>query len=117
MDIETVTMQLIAHGGEARSKALEALNLAKTGKIAEARQCLEESSSALEESHKAQAELIESEADGASTPITLLMIHAQDHVMNAITIRELAEQFVDLYERLERDCGNGNPGGTGGEST
>ena len=31
---------------------------------------------------------------------TLLMVHSQDHLMNAITFRDLAGEIVALYKRL-----------------
>jgi len=30
----------------------------------------------------------------------LLMVHAQDHLMNAITVRDLAIEFVDMYKKM-----------------
>ena len=102
MDIERSTMQLIMHGGTARSKAMEAIASAKEGKAAEARELLHEADAALAEAHRAQAELIQSEADGETVPITLILVHAQDHLMNAITVKDLATEFVDLYARLPK---------------
>ncbi|OUZ16436.1 hypothetical protein A5868_001357, partial [Enterococcus sp. 12F9_DIV0723] len=31
--------------------------------------------------------------------ISLLMVHAQDHLMNAITIKDLAIELVDILEK------------------
>lgn len=31
-----------------------------------------------------------------------MMVHAQDHLMNALTIRDMASEFVDLYERMDQ---------------
>jgi cellobiose PTS system EIIA component len=28
------------------------------------------------------------------------MVHAQDHLMNAITVIDMAREFVDLYEKI-----------------
>ncbi len=28
------------------------------------------------------------------------MVHAQDHLMNAITVKELASEFVELYKKM-----------------
>jgi cellobiose PTS system EIIA component len=102
MDIERLTMQLIMNGGAARSKAMEAIACAKSGKIPEARLKLQEAAKALALAHQGQAELIESEADGAKVTPSLLLIHAQDHLMNAITVKDMATEFVDLYEGLAK---------------
>lgn len=98
-DQETV-LQLILHGGNARSAAMEAIGFAKAGEAERARSCLAEALSALNEAHKIQTDLIQKEAAGQKTELTLLMIHAQDHLMNAITIKDLAYEFVDMYERF-----------------
>ncbi|MDR4151396.1 hypothetical protein FO584_33655, partial [Bacillus thuringiensis] len=48
-----------------------------------------------------QTERIQSEARGEKTEVSVLLIHAQDHSMNAITVKELAAEFIDLYKKLE----------------
>lgn len=37
---------------------------------------------------------------GEKVELSLLFVHAQDHLMNAITIKELASEFVDLYRKM-----------------
>ncbi|MFX3707996.1 PTS lactose/cellobiose transporter subunit IIA, partial [Streptococcus suis] len=32
--------------------------------------------------------------------IGLLMIHSQDHIMNAITFLDLAREMIDLYKKV-----------------
>ncbi|OQP15659.1 PTS cellobiose IIA subunit [Geobacillus zalihae] len=34
--------------------------------------------------------------------VTILVVHAQDHFMTAITVKDLAAEFVELYEALKR---------------
>ena len=41
-----------------------------------------------------------SSAQGDHAKVTLLMVHSQDHLMNAITFRDLAGEIVALYKRL-----------------
>ncbi|MFZ2671853.1 MAG: PTS lactose/cellobiose transporter subunit IIA, partial [Enterococcus aquimarinus] len=33
--------------------------------------------------------------------VTLLTVHAQDHLMTSIAFTDLASEFVDVYRRLE----------------
>ena len=51
--------------------------------------------------HRIQTDLIQEEARGNHTEISLLLVHAQDHLMNAITVKELAEEFITLHKRVE----------------
>ncbi|KJY59237.1 PTS Lac IIA [Lactobacillus kimbladii] len=93
-------MGLIANGGNAKSLAFEAIRLAKKGDIAGARAKLKESDQSLNEAHNSQTGMLTKEAQGDHTKVTLLVVHSQDHLMNAITFRDLAGEMVDLYEKL-----------------
>jgi PTS system cellobiose-specific IIA component len=103
MDCQEIVMQLIVHGGNARSKAIEAIQLARMGKITEARLRHEEATADLLNAHEVQTQLLQDEAAGNNKEITLLMVHAQDHLMNAITIKDLALEFINMYEKLQND--------------
>ncbi|WP_088042591.1 PTS lactose/cellobiose transporter subunit IIA [Bacillus sp. EAC] len=96
---ETEIFTLILHGGNGRSSAMEAIQAAKKGNMDLAREKLKEANEAINEAHHIQTTLIQSEIGGNPTVISLLMIHAQDHLMNAITVKDMAKEFVDMYER------------------
>lgn len=100
MNYQEVVLQLILHGGNARSFAMEAISYAKAGEIEKAKKGIKEAAAALNEAHKIQTDLIQKEAAGEQMELNLLMIHAQDHLMNAITIKDLASEFVDMYEKI-----------------
>jgi len=61
---------------------------------------LEQSNISLNKAHEAQANLISEEVDGEEMPISLMIVHAQDHVMNAITVRDLAQHIVKAQEDI-----------------
>ena len=102
MSTEEITMQLIVNSGDARSKAMEAIGSAKAGKFQDAQKHLKEADGFLTKAHEFQTEIIQEEADGNVKQVTVLMAHAQDHLMNAITVIDLAREFVDLYERISK---------------
>ena len=102
MNLEEQIMKIILHGGNAKSNAFEAIYAAKEQNIELARECIEKANEELVNAHHVQTSLIQSEARGEKTEISLLLIHAQDHLMNAITFRDLANEFVDLYEAMKR---------------
>ncbi|WP_369901819.1 PTS lactose/cellobiose transporter subunit IIA [Bacillus manliponensis] len=97
---EQIPFQIILHSGNARSYAMEALQYAKQGKLAEAEEAMGKAKEAVNEAHHFQTELIQAEARGDKTEISILLIHAQDHLMNAITVKELAAEFIDLYKTI-----------------
>ena len=43
--------------------------------------------------------LIEQDAGEAHQPMTLIMVHAQDHLMNSLLAREFSEELIHLYQR------------------
>lgn len=98
---EQIPFQLILHSGNARSYAMEALQYAKRGDLQAADEAMRRAKEAINEAHHFQTELIQSEARGEKTEISVLLIHAQDHLMNAITVKELATEFIDLYKKLD----------------
>ena len=99
---EEITMQLIVNSGDARSKAMEAIASAKAGRIEEAREKLQKAQDFLTKAHSFQTDLMQEEADGKVNNVSILMAHAQDHLMNAITVLDIAHEFVDLYERISK---------------
>lgn len=99
-DLQTV-MGLIINGGNAKSSAFEAIHAAKTGDFDLAQKKLKEADQFLVDAHNVQTQMLTNEANGQHAQVNLLMVHAQDHIMNAITFRDLAGEIVDLYSKIE----------------
>ena len=101
MSIEEISFNIILNGGNARSLAMEAIEQAKKGEFELAEQKLKEANDELGKAHRAQTDLIQGEARGEEADIRLLLIHAQDHLMNAMTVLDLGREFVELYKKFE----------------
>lgn len=95
-------LQLVIQGGDARCAAMEAIEAAREGKFARAEVLLEQSGQTLALAHSAQTDMLQEELGREQGNVTLLMVHAQDHLMSAITVRDLAREIVELYRREER---------------
>ncbi|MGB4589891.1 MAG: PTS lactose/cellobiose transporter subunit IIA [Clostridiaceae bacterium] len=98
MDYQTIIFNIIMNGGDAKSYAMESIRIAKKGEIEKAREFLLKSGESLEKAHNIQTTLIQEEAAGTSQELSLLMVHAQDHFMNALTVRDLAREMIDMYD-------------------
>lgn len=81
------------------------LPAAKSGDAEEARKKLQDAAEELSKAHHYQTELIQNEAGGEKTEMTLLMVHAQDHLMNAMTVKDLAAEIIELYEKITEQRG------------
>lgn len=101
MNFEEIILKIITQSGDAKSFAMEAIQFAKQKEFSKARKAMEMVAEKLGEAHKEQTKLIQNEAQGDKTEVSLLLIHAQDHLMNAITLKEMANEFIELYQRLE----------------
>lgn len=93
-------MTLIANSGDAKSSSMEALRAARKRDFDLAEESIKHARELLNKAHKSQTELLTKEASGNSMQITLLLIHAQDHLMNTITTTDLAEEMIEMYKTL-----------------
>ena len=91
-------MTIIVKSGEAKSCAIEAIQAAKKNDFKKAEELCSQASENLVDAHHCQTNLIQAEAGGKKTEVTLLMVHAQDHLMTAMTVRDLSVEIVDLYK-------------------
>jgi len=95
MTYEQTIMQIIVNGGDARTSVLKAIRCARKGNLEEAEQLKNRANESLERAHEIQTKLIQAETRGEKSEMTLLMIHAQDHLMNAMTIKDLSEEMIE----------------------
>ena len=105
MDEKTVeeSMQLILHSGNGRSMAIEAIkNMVKDGDTEKARKQIEEAGKEIGEAHDIQTSMITAECDDHPVEKNILLIHAQDHFMTALAVRDMANLMVDMYESLHK---------------
>ncbi|MDV4148984.1 PTS lactose/cellobiose transporter subunit IIA [Enterococcus faecalis] len=53
------------------------------------------------EAHHAQTALLTQEASGDPVALSLLMVHGQNHLFTAITFKDMANEIIDIYQKLE----------------
>ncbi|GGI03018.1 MULTISPECIES: PTS lactose/cellobiose transporter subunit IIA [Mammaliicoccus] len=99
--INEIAFQIILYGGNGRSSAMEAIQCAKERNFEEAEALIKEAEQEINKAHKYQTELLQNEAQGEESELNLLLIHSQDHLMNAITVKDLANEMVDLYKEMK----------------
>ncbi|MBT2205848.1 PTS lactose/cellobiose transporter subunit IIA [Enterobacter hormaechei] len=97
--LEEAVMEIIVNAGQSRSLCFEALHAARQGNLDEAKSLLREADGYARQAHKMQTKLIEQDAGEARQPMTLIMVHAQDHLMNSLLAHELSEEIIHLYQR------------------
>ena len=102
MNFENIIMELIVRSGEAKSQAFEALTKARLGDFEKADEILTESRSLVKQAHKIQTQLITMAGEGKSIPLSLMMIHAQDHLMGSMLAQDLIDEMIQLYQAIDK---------------
>lgn len=97
---ETFCLELITHAGCGRAESYAALQAAKAGDFAKAKEHLAEAERELGKAHTTQTKLLAGEAQGVGMAPSLLLVHAQDQLMTAISERTLISELIELYRRL-----------------
>ena len=97
---EELVMELLVNAGQARSDAMEAIRCAGQKDWQGATQLMASSESACLQAHKIQTALISQDEGCGKIKVNLILIHAQDHLMNAMTLKDMAAEMVELYKKF-----------------
>lgn len=99
-EMEEICFQLISTVGMAKSQFIEAINYAKQKEYEKAMQSIKEGEELFAQGHEHHLNLIQKEAKGENVSLSLLLVHAEDQLMNAQTFKILAYEFIDLYKKI-----------------
>ena len=85
--MQAIAFQMIATVGTAKSMYIEALQLAKNGQFDEAQELYVSADEIYSEAHTLHFELVQKEANGEQLPFSLMLMHAEDQMLNAETVK------------------------------
>lgn len=100
LNLEQEIFTIISHGGNARSLAYEAIDFANQNEFKKADESMVKAQQELNKAHQTQTKLIQAEINGVVVEKSLLMIHAQDHLMTAVSELSLIEQMIKLIKKI-----------------
>lgn len=97
--LQELSFEIIANVGEAKSYAFEALNAAKQSDTASYEENIEKAEEMMNAAHKIQFDLLAQEAQNKleDAKFSILVVHAQDHLMTTLTTIELIKELAQLY--------------------
>lgn len=98
-DIQLIAFNIILHSGNAKTQIHNAFNAMRKSDFVVANQLLEEANEEILQAHKSQTELLQNYANGTKIEMEIIMVHAQDHLMTTMTLREIAIEMSFLYEK------------------
>jgi cellobiose PTS system EIIA component len=97
------SMELILCAGNGKSIAIDAVKtMLNDGDIEKAKEKIKEAGKEIGKAHGIQTSLLQSEMAGEKLEKSILLIHAQDHFMNALTVRDMSSLMIDMYEKITK---------------
>lgn len=100
-EMELIAFNIISNVGMAKSLAMEALREVRGGSYELAKAKLKESDTYMVEAHHSHADLIQKEASGEKVEFSLILMHAEDQMLSAETIKELVREMIEMYVDLK----------------
>jgi PTS system cellobiose-specific IIA component len=104
-DLTEVLMNIIINAGNAKSYAMDAIRAAKKFDFEKAEEKYKSAKDSELSAHNAQTSLLAEESNGQGIKLNLLVVHAQDHLMNCITFNDTAREIIDLYKTIKESRG------------
>lgn len=98
--LELVSFKIISSVGMAKSSYIEAMMAAQKNDFDLAKEKIKEGETFYVGGHGAHAELIQKEASGEGVVPTILLMHAEDQLMAAETMKIMANEIIGLNQRL-----------------
>ena len=98
--MEEIILNIIMHSGEARSCSMEAIAMAKTGHFEKSKELIIKADEELGYAHNSQTSLIQGEAANDKIEFSLLLVHAEDHLMTTMTFKDLAVELIEVHEKI-----------------
>ncbi|WP_323703156.1 PTS cellobiose transporter subunit IIA [Mammaliicoccus sp. Dog046] len=100
-NIQVVSFEIILHSGTARTSIHDAFKCMREDNYVEAEQLLNEANQEITLAHQAQTDLLQKYASGETIDMEIIMVHAQDHLMTTMTLKEVAIEMLHLYQKVK----------------
>ena len=98
-ELSMLGFEIVAYAGDARSSLMTLLKEVRNGNFDNIEKYLKGADENLNLAHNAQTKILAQEAGGEELDIGFIFIHGQDHLMTTLLLRELVQDFVELYKK------------------
>lgn len=102
-ELELTCFSLITSAGTAKSLYIQAMREAREGDFDAAEAHVAEADKALVKGHEPHTKMVQQEAAGKPTPLTLLLVHAEDQMASTETFKVMAQEAIVMCRRLAED--------------
>ncbi|MFC0276196.1 PTS lactose/cellobiose transporter subunit IIA [Enterococcus devriesei] len=97
-ELQMLGFEIVAYSGDARSTLMTLLKEIRGGNFANVDKALKEADDNLKLAHNAQTQVLSNEASGEDLDLGFIFIHGQDHLMTTLLLRDLVQDFIELYQ-------------------
>ncbi len=98
-EIGMIGFEIVAYAGDARSSLLEAIKCARRGEFEKIDGLVRDAQENLNIAHAKQTEMLALEAQGKDLDIGFIMIHAQDHLMTTMLLKDIVYDICEIYKK------------------
>ncbi len=99
-EMQMVAFQIIAQVGSAKSYYVEAMQFARNNEFDKADEALKTGEEEYAKAHHFHHDLVQKEAEGEQLPFSMMIIHAEDQLLNTETIKIMAEEIIELRKQM-----------------
>ncbi|MBE6469741.1 MAG: PTS lactose/cellobiose transporter subunit IIA [Coriobacteriaceae bacterium] len=100
-ELQLACFEIISYVGTAKSCFINAVKAAKSGDFAGAEKLIGEGDAAYGGGHDAHMKLLQVDAAGEREPVApLILLHAEDQMASAETVRIMATELIDVHREL-----------------
>lgn len=100
--MEEVAVKLIFHSGNARSYGMEAIKEAREENFDLAKDLLLKAKDELKNAQRSHSGIIQDEAAGKAVEVSLLLVHAEDHLSASTIIVDLANEIIEIHKKYSK---------------
>ncbi|WP_323090383.1 PTS lactose/cellobiose transporter subunit IIA [Allobaculum sp. JKK-2023] len=101
-ELDMVSFGIIADAGDGKSYAFDALNAARKGDFGGGEALLAKARTAIEKGRRAQTDLLFAEMNGEHHDVNVLLVHSQDHLMDAMQTMDLVTELVTQIKEQKK---------------
>ena len=96
-----VAMEIIAYAGVAKSKYIEAIKKARIYQFEEGIRLITEGDEMMQTVYDTHLKLLQKEATDNEAQSSLLVMHAEDQLMNSETMKLMALEMIEVYKQIQ----------------
>lgn len=98
---EQIAFQILLHSGNARSHVMAALRAYRAGRVEECRAQIKQAEESLLQAHENHSRFLQREASGYKPEHVVLLMHAEDQLMAAQTMKDLVIELIGIIDSIK----------------